>query len=106
RLFRLGPESHVLSLVAHHIAADGWSLGILVGEIGALYDACAAGLPSPLAEPRVQYADWAAWQRGWLRGGEEERQLAWWREELRGAPPALSLPTDRARPARLEGRGA
>ena len=106
RLLRLGPETHVLSLVTHHIAADGWSLGILVREIGALYEAYAAGRPSPLAPPRVAYADWAAWQRAWLAEGEEDRQLAWWREELRGAPPALTLPSDRARPARLEGLGA
>jgi amino acid adenylation domain-containing protein/FkbM family methyltransferase len=107
RLLRLGPETHVLSLVAHHIAADGWSLGILVREIGALYEAYAAGRPSPLLPLRVAYADWAAWQREWLAEGEEEaRQLAWWREELRGAPPALTLPSDRARPSRLEGLGA
>ncbi|HKY33643.1 MAG TPA: amino acid adenylation domain-containing protein [Candidatus Polarisedimenticolia bacterium] len=106
KLLRLSPRRHVLSLVAHHIAADGWSLGILARELAALYAAFAAGRPSPLPEPALQYADWAAWQRAWMASGEMERQLAWWREVLAGVPPALDLPADRARPAVATARGA
>jgi amino acid adenylation domain-containing protein len=98
RLLRL-PERHVLLLTVHHIAADGWSLGILVREMGALYAAFSAGLTSPLAEPRIQYADFAAWQRGRLRGETLDRLLAFWKEQLADAPAALELPTDRPRPA-------
>ncbi|HEX8559852.1 MAG TPA: amino acid adenylation domain-containing protein [Pyrinomonadaceae bacterium] len=105
-LLRLGAEEHVLLLTAHHIISDGWSLGVLVGELGALYEAGAAGRPSPLKELEIQYADFAEWQRGWLSGEEFERQLGYWRGRLAGAPPSLGLPTDRARPAEMNYRGA
>ena len=102
---RLGPREHVLPLVVHHIAADGWSLGVMVEEIAALYPAALAGAPAPLPELPVQYADFAVWQREWLRGEVLERQIAYWRERLAGAPP-LDLPTDRPRPAAQSFRGA
>ncbi len=79
--------------------ADGWSLDLLWRELAALYSAFARGEPSPLAEPPVQYGDFAAWQRAWLRGEVLERQLGYWRRALDGAPPLLRLPTDRPRPA-------
>ena len=83
----------------HHIVSDGWSLGVLYRELGALYGAFAAGEPSPLPELPVQYADYALWQRRWLSGEVLERQLGYWREQLAGAPAQLTLPTDRPRPA-------
>jgi amino acid adenylation domain-containing protein len=98
-LLRRGEADHALLLDIHHIAADGWSMGIVVEEIAALYGAALAGSPSPLPELAVQYADFAVWQRRWLSGEVLERQLAYWREQLADAP-ALALPTDRPRPAR------
>ena len=98
RLLRLSAEEHVAVLVMHHIVSDGWSMGVLVREVAALYAAYARGEASPLAELPVQYADFAAWQRGWLTGEALERQLGYWRERLTGAPPVLELPTDRPRP--------
>ncbi|HZG51647.1 MAG TPA: condensation domain-containing protein, partial [Pyrinomonadaceae bacterium] len=98
RLLRLSADEHVAVLVMHHIVSDGWSMGVLVREVAALYAAYARGEASPLAELPVQYADFAAWQRGWLTGEALERQLGYWRERLTGAPPVLELPTDRPRP--------
>ena len=98
RLLRLEAEDHVLSLVIHHVATDLWSGGVLLRELAALYDAFRAGRPSPLAELPIQYADFAAWQRGWLRGDALERQMEYWRRRLAGAPAVLELPADRPRP--------
>ncbi len=106
RLVRLGTEEHVLFLSMHHIVADGWSVGVLFREIEALHGAFARGEPSPLPEPGVQYADYAVWQRQWLSGETLERQLAWWRERLAGAPAALEIPTDHPRRAAPGNRGA
>ncbi|HEX6373718.1 MAG TPA: amino acid adenylation domain-containing protein [Longimicrobium sp.] len=105
-LLRLAPDEHALVLVMHHAVSDGWSMGVLYHELAALYGAFARGAPSPLPEPRLQYADHAAWQREWLDGERMEAQLAWWREHLRGAPATLELPTDRPRPALPSSRGA
>ncbi len=99
-LLELAPERALLVLNLHHIATDGWSMGVLVREINALY----AG--SALPELPVQYADFAAWQRRWLAGETLDRQLAWWRERLHGAPSALELPADHPRPPVLSQRGA
>ncbi|MDB4970229.1 MAG: tycC2 [Myxococcales bacterium] len=104
-LLRLGAEEHVLVVTMHHIAADGWSLGVLVREVQALYRAYAEGEPASLAELTVQYADYALWQRAWLAGDTLAAQLAYWRERLLGVP-ALELPSDRSRPARPSHRGA
>ncbi|HEY4594401.1 MAG TPA: condensation domain-containing protein, partial [Thermoanaerobaculia bacterium] len=98
-LLRLAPAEHVLLLDMHHIVSDGWSLGVLVHEMTALYGAALAGAPSPLPELAVQYADFAVWQRGWLQGERLERQLAYWRERLAGVPAGLDLPADRPLPA-------
>ncbi|HEX8584678.1 MAG TPA: amino acid adenylation domain-containing protein, partial [Allosphingosinicella sp.] len=98
-LFRVAPERHVLAVVLHHIVTDGWSMGVMMREVGLLYAAHLFGRPSPLAPLPVQYADWAVWQRSQLQGEKLERQLGWWREKLAGAPAALDLPTDRPRPA-------
>ncbi|MGK3959181.1 non-ribosomal peptide synthase/polyketide synthase [Sorangium sp. So ce118] len=105
-LLRLGEQEHVLLLTLHHIVSDGWSLGVLVRELGALYEAFSKGLPSPLPALPIQYVDYAVWQRAWLSGEVLEAQLAYWRQQLSGAPPALELPTDRPRPAVHTYRGA
>ncbi|XXX72653.1 amino acid adenylation domain-containing protein [Sorangium sp. So ce134] len=99
RLLSLSEQEHVLLLTLHHIVSDGWSLGVLVREVTALYDAFAHGRESPLAPLAIQYADYAAWQRAWLSGAELEAQTAYWKDHLAGAPAALELPTDRPRPA-------
>ncbi|HEY6549539.1 MAG TPA: amino acid adenylation domain-containing protein, partial [Vicinamibacteria bacterium] len=105
RLLRLAAEDHVLLLTFHHIASDAWSGTVLQREVSALYSAFAAGLPSPLPELAIQYADFAQWQRQWLQGEALERQLAYWREQLRGVPPVLDLPLDRPRPSVSSSRG-
>jgi amino acid adenylation domain-containing protein len=106
RLLRLSAENHVVLLTMHHIVTDGWSLGVLIKEVAALYDAYTRGLPSPLAELELQYADYAAWQRAWLQGDVLEQQLNYWRKQLGGKLPVLVLPTDRPRPAVQSFRGA
>jgi amino acid adenylation domain-containing protein/non-ribosomal peptide synthase protein (TIGR01720 family) len=98
RLLRLTEENHVVLLNMHHIVSDGWSVGVFVPEIAALYEAFSAGESSPLPELRIQYADFAHWQRRWLQGEPLEAQLDYWRERLSGSPPLLELPTDRPRP--------
>jgi amino acid adenylation domain-containing protein/non-ribosomal peptide synthase protein (TIGR01720 family) len=98
KLFRTGAREHLLYHNVHHIAYDGWSMGIFARELAAVYDAFAAGLPSPLPELGVQYLDFAVWQRDWLTGEVLARQLAYWRRQLASVPP-LELPTDRPRPA-------
>jgi non-ribosomal peptide synthetase component F len=90
----------------HHVVSDGWSMGILIKEIEALYRAFSVGEESPLEEAPIQYADFAVWQRSWLQGEVLENQLAYWRRQLAGQMPALELPTDRPRPARQSHRGA
>jgi non-ribosomal peptide synthetase component F len=82
----------------HHIVSDAWSGGIFLQEMGALYEAYCAGRPSPLLDLVVQYADYAVQEREWLQGEVLEKQLAFWRERLKGVPPLLDLPLDRARP--------
>ncbi|MEW5929719.1 MAG: amino acid adenylation domain-containing protein, partial [Gemmatimonadota bacterium] len=104
-LLRLGEDDHVLCLTLHHVVSDGWSMGVLVREVSALYNASVRGEPSPLPEPPVQYADFALWQHEWLSGETLERQLAYWRERLAGAPPLLELPTGRPRPSVQRHRG-
>ncbi|HEX3555464.1 MAG TPA: condensation domain-containing protein, partial [Thermoanaerobaculia bacterium] len=105
-LLRLGTEEHALLLTLHHVAGDAWSMNLLLREVMVLYQAFAAGRRSPLAELPVQYADYAVWQRGWLRGEVLEEQLTYWRRQLAGAPGELRLPTDLPRPATPRLRGA
>ncbi|MEW5928737.1 MAG: amino acid adenylation domain-containing protein [Gemmatimonadota bacterium] len=104
-LFCVAADDHVLVLAQHHAVTDGWSMGVLFRELSALYSALLRGEPSPLAPLPVQYADFAVWQRGWLAGEVLERQVAFWRETLSGAPPRLELPTDRPRRAVRSTRG-
>ncbi|MGI5531252.1 amino acid adenylation domain-containing protein [Streptomyces syringium] len=104
-LIRVADTEHVLLLAVHHIAADGWSMRILMRELAALYTAFHEGRPSPLPEPAVQYADFAAWQRRRHATPAGEESLGHWQRELAGSPPVLELPTDFPRPE-LAGRTA
>ncbi|MNQ10022.1 Gramicidin S synthase 2 [compost metagenome] len=105
RLLRLEDDRHHLLLTLHHMVGDGWSMDILVRELGKLYAAEREPGSAALAELPIQYADYALWQRDWLAGGEGERQLAYWQEQLGDAPRILELPTDHARPAQQSYRG-
>ncbi len=105
-LLQLADADHLLLLTMHHIIGDAWSMEIMLREIAQLYNAFSAGLPSPLPELPLQYADFAASQRARLQGETLERHLNFWRERLRGAPPVLELPLDRPRPASQSFRGA
>ncbi|MFB1485405.1 condensation domain-containing protein, partial [Corallococcus sp. RDP092CA] len=105
-LFKLSEAEHVLVVTLHHIVSDGWSLGVLVREVATLYAAFAAGRPSPLPALPVQYADYAAWQRGWLQGATLQQEVDYWKRKLAGAPPVLELPTDRPRPTVRSTAGA
>ncbi len=97
-LLKLDDDEHILVLNLHHIVTDGWSQGVFMHELVALYTAFSRGEPSPLPELPVQYADFAMWQRDWLEGEILEEQLSYWQKQLAQAP-ALDLPTDFPRPA-------
>ncbi len=105
-LLRIDEADHVLALTAHHIVYDVWSRELLIRELGALYEAFWRGRPSPLPELPIQYADFAHWQRRWLRGEVLERQSAYWRERLAGLAGGSELPADRPRPPVQSFRGA
>jgi amino acid adenylation domain-containing protein/non-ribosomal peptide synthase protein (TIGR01720 family) len=97
-LLRLGPESHVLVLIMHHIITDGWSMGIFIQELSTLYRAFTLNSPLLLSELPIQYADFAVWQRQWLTEEIQKQQLNYWKQQLAGATPLLELPTDKPRP--------
>jgi amino acid adenylation domain-containing protein len=97
-LIRLGPADHVLNLVMHHIVSDGWSTGVLLRELAELYRAFVVGQSIRLAEPAIQYGDFADWQERWLASGPQDEQVRYWRTQLTGAPTVLDLPADRRRP--------
>ena len=103
-LLQLDDAEYLLMLNMHHIVSDGWSIGVLIQELGAIYTAFASEKPSPLPELPVQYADFAKWQREWLQGEVLETQLAYWRQQLNGIS-MLNLPADRPRPAIQSYRG-
>jgi amino acid adenylation domain-containing protein len=104
-LLQLDSSEHVLLLNLHHIICDGWSIGVLIRELGTLYTAFSNNQPSPLPELPIQYADFADWQREWLQGEVLETQLAYWKQQLDNLP-LLNLPTDRPRKATPTYRGA
>jgi amino acid adenylation domain-containing protein len=106
RLVRMAADDHVLLLTMHHIVSDGWSVGVLHRELGALYAAFARGEPDPLPPLPVQYADYAVWHRRWVEGPVLEAQAEYWTETLAGAPELLELPTDHPRPAKQDFTGA
>ena len=98
-LLRREADEHVLVVGGHHTVLDGWSVGLLLREASALYRG------EPLAGLAIQYADYAGWQRSTLAGARLAEQTAYWREQLEGAPAAIALPSDRARPAAMDYRG-
>ncbi|MEH1848654.1 MAG: amino acid adenylation domain-containing protein, partial [Nostoc sp.] len=104
-LLQLGEKEHVVMFTMHHTIADGWSMGVLIREIAALYEAFSQGQASPLPELPIQYADFAVWQRQWLQGEVLENHLTYWKQQLSGMP-VLQLPTDHSRPAIQTFRGA
>jgi amino acid adenylation domain-containing protein len=106
RLLRLADDDHVLLVTQHHIVSDGWSVGVLVREVVALYAAFREGRPDPLPPLAIQYADYATWQRDTVRGARLLAQVEFWKAHLGGAPALLTLPTDRPRPARQSHAGA
>ncbi|KYC42726.1 non-ribosomal peptide synthetase [Scytonema hofmannii PCC 7110] len=105
KLWQIATDEYVLVFAIHHIAADGWSLGVFISELSTYYRAIAAGTPVMLPELPIQYADFAVWQRQWLTNEVLERQLSYWKQQLTGALPLLELPTDRPRPAVQTFRG-
>lgn len=106
RLIRLRDAEYGLLLTVHHIVFDGWSMAVLVNELNALYSAFLRGEADPLPEPEIQYADYAAWQRQRFEGETLQRQTAYWKAALAGAPPLLEVPADHSRPARQDYSGA
>jgi fengycin family lipopeptide synthetase B len=106
RLFFLGADEYILLIVIHHIVSDGWSFGVLVSELNALYGAFVAGQSPSLPELPIQYADYALWQREWLQGAVLEQQIDYWKRQLAGAPLVLDLPTDYPRATTQSHRGA
>ncbi|HEX5715361.1 MAG TPA: amino acid adenylation domain-containing protein, partial [Thermoanaerobaculia bacterium] len=105
-LMRTAPGEHALALAVHHIAADFWSLAVLVHELGRLYGRETGEAAEPLATLPLTYGDWVRWQTARLAGDEGERLWDWWRRALPAPPPDLDLPTDRPRPAARTDRGA
>ncbi|MEH2405959.1 condensation domain-containing protein [Nostoc sp.] len=99
KLLRLTQQEHMLLLVMHHIISDGWSIGILIRELAEIYEAFSYGLPSPLPELSIQYADFASWQKQWLQKEALESQVNYWKQQLSGSLAVLQLPSDRPRPA-------
>ncbi|MBD8455201.1 non-ribosomal peptide synthetase, partial [Serratia rubidaea] len=105
QLLQTGEQAWLLQVVMHHIAADGWSVGIFLRELSALYNAALAGDSAGLEALPIQYADYAVWQREWLAEGRLDAQLAYWRETLADAPVLLELPLDHPRPAQQSTAG-
>jgi alpha-ketoglutarate-dependent taurine dioxygenase len=97
-LVRLSEEHHLLILSTHHIVFDGWSLGILMRELVALYRGFYAGNHTPLDSPTFKYVNYITWQRQWLQGERLANLVSYWRKQLKGVPQSLSLPADRPRP--------
>ncbi len=105
-LYQLADEDAILTATMHHIISDGWSMGVLIRDLGALYARRRGEAIEPLPELSIQYGDFAEWQREYLSGDRLGRLIDAWRERLAGAPEALSLSTDRPRSAMIDSRGA
>ncbi|MEM7342891.1 MAG: amino acid adenylation domain-containing protein, partial [Chloroflexota bacterium] len=106
KLLVLGNDDHILLITVHHIAADAWSIELLIKEITLLYTAFIDGNEVTLDPLPIQYADFAAWQRAWIGGSVLSQQLAYWQQQLTPKPPTLVLPTDHARSAQMADEGA
>lgn len=105
-LVRLTETDSLFLVTMHHIASDGWSMVLFFDELSKIYEAFSRNGPSPLKPLKIQYSDYAAWQREWLTGEMTQRQLSYWKEKLGGELPALDLPADRPRPNVQTFRGA
>ncbi|MBD2166658.1 condensation protein [Calothrix membranacea FACHB-236] len=105
-LLQLSETEHILLLSIHHIAADAWSIGVLIREITTLYENFSRGYPSPLPELRIQYADFAVWQHQYLQGEKLGMLLSYWQQQLGSQLPVLELPTDMPRPTLQTFNGA
>ncbi|BAZ19381.1 non-ribosomal peptide synthase (plasmid) [Kalymmatonema gypsitolerans NIES-4073] len=105
-LLKLTDTEYILLLKIHHIVWDGWSMGVFVRELAAFYTCFCNGLSPELPSLPIQYADFAVWQRQWLTKEVLKSQLAYWKQQLEGAPALLELPTDRVRPSIQTYRGA
>lgn len=97
KILKLNDKSYQLFITLHHIIADGWSIGILIKELAALYEAFLTGKLSPLAELPIQYRDFVNWQRKWVDGEGIQPLLTYWKQKLQGELTVLNLPTDRPR---------
>ena len=98
-LIRLATDEHILVLMSHHIASDGWSKSIMFRELADFYNAAVTKISATMAELPIQYSDFASWQRTWVQGARLRMQSEYWKHQLEGAPALLELPTDYARPA-------
>ncbi|MFM7714295.1 MAG: condensation domain-containing protein, partial [Microcystis sp.] len=105
-LFVRSPLEYHLLVTMHHIVSDGWSIGVFFQELTHLYTAYNQGLPSSLTPIKIQYADFAVWQRNWLQGEILSNQLNYWRKQLANAAAFLPLPTDKPRPATQSSMGS
>jgi len=106
KLYRLAPEEHILLCVMHHIVCDGWSLGVFVRELSALYGQYCGGPHASLPGLSIQYRDYVKWQREWIAGDLLAAQVRYWKRQLEGAPSFLPLPADHLRPAEQDHSGA
>ncbi len=97
KVIKLGENDNVLCLVVHHVAVDGWSIGVLMRELEILYSSYVNDLPSPLPQPYVQYGDYVLWQQNSVVGAVYDRQISFWKNKLQGLPPLLNFPLDRQR---------
>jgi amino acid adenylation domain-containing protein len=104
-IIRLNDDDHMLAASLHHVISDGWSIGIILGEICERYDAAIGGRPSNLAAKTIDYVDYAAWERNLIKSGGFQRHVDYWKRQLEGIPAALELPTDRPRPATPSSNG-
>ncbi|HEY0728979.1 MAG TPA: amino acid adenylation domain-containing protein, partial [Pyrinomonadaceae bacterium] len=105
-LLELSDEDHVVLFTMHHIISDGWSMGVFIKEVTALYEAFSENRSSPLPPLPVQYADFAVWQKEWMQGEVLERQLSYWKKQLGGSPALVRLPADRPQLAKVDHAGA
>jgi amino acid adenylation domain-containing protein len=106
KLLKLGDAEHIMLIAMHHIVSDAWSIGVLAREVGELYEAAIERRASHLPELKIQYADYACWQRRYMTGAVLEGHLAYWKRQLAGDLPTLRLPTDHPHPATPSRRGA
>ncbi|HWX40672.1 MAG TPA: amino acid adenylation domain-containing protein, partial [Blastocatellia bacterium] len=105
-LLRINPAEHVVLFAVHHIISDAWSMGILIGDVGAFYRANLMGRQPQVRDLEIQYADYAGWERDWMRGEVLEREVDYWKGALAGIAGVLELPADRERPEAQAFRGA